>query len=206
MPQSTRKAANSGMIARRLTAKTDLRARLARLGDDVADHPLDRLVLLVELRCEFRRVAVDAQGELRQVVRANGESIEELGEFPGEDHVGRDLAHDEDLKAVVAPLQAVLGHHIKHLARLQKGAAERDHHDDIGEAHLRTEPPDGAALEREALAVLWRIVARCAAKPDHRILLAGLELGATDQSCILIGLEIAHADDCRLRIERRRNP
>ena len=60
-----------------------------------------------------------------------------------------------------------------------------------------------AAFEREALAIARRVVARGAAEPDHRVLLLRLELGAADEVGILVGLEVAHADDDRLRIERR---
>ena len=58
-----------------------------------------------------------------------------------------------------------------------------------------------AAFEREALAVARRVVARGAAEADHRVLFLRLELGAADEAGVLVGLEVAHADDDRLRIE-----
>ena len=51
-----------------------------RALDGQADHLLDALVALVEIEGDDLGIAIDAQGELRQVVRADGEAVEELGE------------------------------------------------------------------------------------------------------------------------------
>src|SRR5450830_1452518 len=58
-----------GVVAGRLPADADLDAGGVRLPDGVADHPFDRLVALVEQHRQLRRVAVDSEDELGQVVR-----------------------------------------------------------------------------------------------------------------------------------------
>ena len=45
------------MVARRLAAQPDLGARRVRLADDAADHPLHRVILLVEQLCKLRGIA-----------------------------------------------------------------------------------------------------------------------------------------------------
>ena len=71
---------------------------------------------------------------------------------------------------------------------------------DVPETHLLAQAADRPALEREAVAVARRVVARGAAEAEHRILLLGLERGAADQIRVFVGLEVAHAHDDRLRI------
>jgi hypothetical protein len=55
--------------------------------DDVVNHPPNGLVSLVEEIGEPGRIAVDAQNELREVVRADGEAVESGSELFGEDDV-----------------------------------------------------------------------------------------------------------------------
>lgn len=62
------------------------------------------------------------------------------------------------------------------------------------------------ALEREALLVQGRAVARGTAEADHRVLLPRLELRAADQPGVLVRLEVAHADDDGARMQRGRDP
>ena len=90
MPHATRNSANSGMIARRLAAQPDLGAGLVGLADDALDHPLHRLVLLVEQLGQLLRIAIDAERELREVIAADREAVEALGEGLGQDDVRRE--------------------------------------------------------------------------------------------------------------------
>jgi hypothetical protein len=55
------------------------------------DHPDHRRIALPEQRGQFARVAVDAERQLGQVVRPDGEAVEAFGEFLGPDDVGGDL-------------------------------------------------------------------------------------------------------------------
>jgi hypothetical protein len=114
---------------------------------------LHRRVALVEQPRQLARVAVDAERELRQVVRADREAVEARGEFLGEDHVRGDLAHHVDLQAVLAALEPVLAPSPRARGRPLRRAAERDHHDDVVEAHLLAQLADRAAFQREAVAV-----------------------------------------------------
>src|SRR5689334_10151101 len=98
------------MVARGLAAQADLRSSVMRGIDHRPDHPLDRLVLLVEELGEVCRIAIDSESELRQIIAADRKSVEALRELPGKDHVRRNLAHDVDLQAVLATAQTVLRH------------------------------------------------------------------------------------------------
>ena len=168
-----------------------------------ADHRLDAGVALVEVEGDHLRIAIDAERELRQVVRADREAVEQLGEGVDLDHVVRDLAHDVDLQAVHAALQAVLGHRLQHAFAFFDAAAERDHQLDVGQAHLVAHALHRRAFEREALGIGRVRVARGAAKADHRIRLGRLEPAPAEQARVFVGLEVRHAHDHRLRIERR---
>ena len=56
--------------------------RAARLGfaDDGCDHGLDGRVALVEHVRDEGRVAIDAEDQLGEVVRADREAVKDLGE------------------------------------------------------------------------------------------------------------------------------
>ena len=49
--------------------------------DHLGDRPLDRLVALVEQVRDELRIAIDAEHELRQIVAADGEAVEDLREL-----------------------------------------------------------------------------------------------------------------------------
>src|SRR5690606_35708897 len=100
-----------------------------------------------------------------QVVRADREAVEPGRELLGEDHIGGDLAHHVDLEPADSPLETVLSHHPEHAIGFGEGAAERDHDDDVPEPQLLTHSTDGAALEREAVAVARVVVAGGPAEP-----------------------------------------
>ena len=55
-----------------------------------------------------RRIAVEAERQLREVVRADREAVEDVEEFVGEQRVRRHFAHHDDLEAVLALHEAVL--------------------------------------------------------------------------------------------------
>ena len=69
--------------------------------DGQADHLLHALVALVVVEGDDLAVAIDAEGELGQVVGADREAVEELGEAVDQDDVVGDLAHRVDLEAVL---------------------------------------------------------------------------------------------------------
>ncbi|KAF5138997.1 hypothetical protein E5D57_002786 [Metarhizium anisopliae] len=191
------------MIARRLSAYANLAPLFPRHGNDTAEHPLDGLVLLVKQIRQLARVAVHPQRQLRQVVGANREAVKVVGKLGRENHVGRNLAHDVDEQPLFAADQAVFRHDLQDHPGLADRPAKGDHDDGVGEAHVLPEPPDGAALEPEALPVARRVVPRGAAEAEHGVLLVGLELGAADEPGVLVGLEVAHADNGRPGVHGR---
>src|SRR5208283_1543893 len=67
------------VVAGRLAANADFATRAAGSFHQVRTRPLYRLVSLVEERGHSGRVPVDAERELRQVIRADGEPVENLG-------------------------------------------------------------------------------------------------------------------------------
>ena len=85
---------------------------------------------------------------------------------------------------------------------LVDGADERDHDLEIGEAHPVANMTESLALHLEAGTEAGGGVSRGAAPAEHRVLFVGFEEVAAEKAGVLIGLEVAHADDDRLRRER----
>jgi hypothetical protein len=80
------------VVGRRLAAKPDLGARLVGAGDGLSrssTSPPDRFLNSAD---SSPAVAVDAERQLGQVVRPDGEAVEAFGEFLGPDHVRGNLA------------------------------------------------------------------------------------------------------------------
>ena len=88
----------------------------------------------------------------------------------------------------------------EHPVRLLQGAAEGNHDDDVGQAHLFPDPFHGPALQGEPLPVAVAVVPGGPPKTQHGVVLLGLELLAADEVGVFVGFEIAHADDHRLGI------
>jgi hypothetical protein len=90
------------MVARALAADADVLVLLAARGDRARQHRLHRRIAFVELGREQleSRVAVQAQRELREIVRADRETVEVLEELVGEDRVARHFAHHDHLEGL----------------------------------------------------------------------------------------------------------
>ena len=82
------------------------------------------------------RVAVDAKGQLGEVIGADRKAVKALGEVRGQNDVRGDFAHDIDFKAILAALEAVLRHNAKDTVGLPGRPAEGDHDDDVREAEI----------------------------------------------------------------------
>ena len=161
----------------------------------VMDHLFDSVVPLVEARGDERRVAVDGQSELGEIVRANREAVEIFEKLVGEDDVGRDLAHHDELEVVLSALESVCAKGLDDGSGLVERAHERDHDFDVVEPHLFPHALHGLAFEREASGEFFRDVARRAAKANHRVLFVGLVARAREKVRIFVGFEVRQAND-----------
>src|SRR5437763_8733535 len=98
------------MIGRPLPADAGVLASLAASRDRHPEHRLYCIVALIEGRGDCTTgIAIDRERELREIVGADGESIEVLEEAVGENRIRRNLAHHDDAQAVRAALEPVLG-------------------------------------------------------------------------------------------------
>ena len=188
----------------------EVRGRLAADADVLAPAPagLDgelheaqhgRVALVEAL--EQARVAVHAEGELREVVGADGVAVEVLEKGVGEHGVRGDLAHLVDAQPALAALEAVARHELEHAPALLGRAHEGDHDGHVVQPHDLAHVAQGLALEGEALGEPRREVAEGAAEADHGVLLARLEALAADEARVLVGLEVRGAHDHGPRIE-----
>ena len=154
------------------------------------DHHLHALVTFVVVEGHDLAVAVDAQGELREVVGTNRESVKVRRELVDQDHVVGNLAHGVDLETVVAASKSVFCHAGQNPFGLSDSTNERQHEHHVGEPHLLADSLHGLAFEREALFVRRVRVTRRPAKSDHRVVLEGFEIGPTQQAGVLVRLEV----------------
>ena len=159
-------------------------------GDRQPQHLEHAGIALVEIEGDDLGIAIDAQGELRQIVGSDGEAVEQLGEGVDLDHIVGDLAHDIDLEPVLAAREAVLGHDGDDPARLLDPPAEGHHDAQILQSHDLAHPAQGGAFQGKARRIGGVRIARGAAEPEHRVLFLGLEVGAADQAGIFVGLEV----------------
>ena len=78
MPSPARKRAISGIVRRRLAADADMAAVALRAGDRQPQHLQHARIALVEIEGDDLGIAIDAERELGQVVRADREPVEHL--------------------------------------------------------------------------------------------------------------------------------
>ncbi len=83
--------------------------RLRQAADGHGEQALDGLVALVEMLRHDGGVAIQPERELGQVVGADRHAVEVLEIFVRQQRVGRQLAHHDDLEAVLAAAEAVRG-------------------------------------------------------------------------------------------------
>src|SRR6185437_11391355 len=98
-----------GMVRRSLSADADVFPAFAARGDRHAEQRFHRIVALVECRAQRTAgVAIDAERQLCQIVRADRKAVEMIEEPIREQRVRRKLAHHDDAQPVFAASQAVL--------------------------------------------------------------------------------------------------
>jgi len=84
------------VVARSLATDADLATLGSAGGDDLGDHLFHGRVALVEDGGNDLTVAVNAEDELRQIVRADAEAIEDVGKLLREDAKELGIARDGD--------------------------------------------------------------------------------------------------------------
>ena len=193
------------MVARGLTTETDLPPTALRRADRQGDHRLHAGVAFIEQIGHKGRIAIEAQGELGEVVGADREAIEAFGERLGHDHIAGQFAHHVHLQSVPTAHQTLLRHQGQHLVPLLGGAAEGHHRDRVGESHHLAHPLEGLAFQGEGGREGGGGVARGAAPAQHRILLDRLEGRSAEEAGVFVALEIGEAQNHRPRMERRRD-
>jgi hypothetical protein len=192
-----------GVVRRALTADAHVLAEPVRRLDRHRQQQLDRRIALVEGMCHQAGVAVEAQGELGKVVRADREAVEVLEELLGQDRVRRDLAHHDQLEVVRAAFETVLGEQFHHALGLFDVAHKGDHDLNVGQAELVPHLLHRRHFHLEAVAEAVGDVARGTPEAEHRVLFFRLVDLAAKQLAVLVRLEVGHAHDHGLRVEGR---
>ena len=197
MPSSASQSREVGMVARALPADADVLAGGAAGRDRARDHRLHRRIALVEVAREQLQagVAVEAERELGQVVRADRHAVEVLEELLGEDRVARHLAHHDHAQPVGAAGRARFSPRSASISTTASAwPSVRTNGTMISTLvrpmSLRTRL-QRLAFHRERLAERLADVARRAAKAEHRVLFLGLVARAADQLAVLVALEVA---------------
>ena len=85
-----------------------LRSFPAADRDHFRDHLFHGRISLVENAGDDFAVPIDAKDELGEIVRADRKAVENLRKLIRENDVARDLAHDVNLKPILAAGEPVL--------------------------------------------------------------------------------------------------
>ena len=201
MPSCGKVAGDFRIVGRCFAADADMAAVALGAEHGEPEHLQHAGIALVEIEGDDLGITVHAQRELGQVVGADRKSIEQLGKGVDLDDVVGDLAHDVDLKTVLAALQTVACHGLEHAPRFLDPPAEGNHDAQIGQPHVLAHAAQRGTFEREAGGIGRVRVACRTAEAEHRILFLGLEALTAEQPRVLVGLEIGQADDHGLGIE-----
>ena len=193
------------MVARGLTTETDLAATPLRRADRQGDHRLHTGVAFIEEIGHEGRIAIEAQGELGEVIGADREAIEAFSEGLGGDHIAGQFAHHEHLQAVLTAHQTLFRHQGQHLVPLLGGAAEGHHRDRVGQPHPLPHPFKGLTFQGESRGEGSGGVTGGAAPAQHRILLNRLKGCSAQKPGVFVALEIGETQNHRSGMERRRD-
>ncbi len=112
-------------VAGRLPTEANFDAFAPGGSDGGSDEPHHGWIFFVEKTAHQCRIPVEAKGELRQIVGANGEPIEYFSEFFRHEHIARNLDHDINFEPVFALFQPKFAHGFYHQFAFFHGAAER---------------------------------------------------------------------------------
>jgi len=119
--------AKSRWFGRPLPADADVFSRLAAGLDRLPQHGFHRRIALVERLRHEPRVAIQAERELREIVRPDRESIEVLEKLLGEDRVRGHFAHHDEPQAVLPRFRPFAASSPINLSAFAQRAHERHH-------------------------------------------------------------------------------
>ena len=195
------------MVAGALPANADVFALRLACSNGAGDQEPNRWVAFVKVGCQqfHAAVAIQSKRELRHVVGSDGEAVVILQELLGQNGIAGHFAHHDVAQAVFAALQPVASQQLVDFARLLQRAHEGDHDFHIGQAHFVAHALDGFALHGKGFGKVCADIARCTAEAEHGVFFFRLVAAAADQLAIFVALEIAHAHDDGLGIERSGN-
>ena len=125
-----------------------------------------------------------------EVVGANRKAIEKFQKLFSQDGIAWNLAHHDDLQFILAAFETVLGQQLGHAISLTQGANKRNHHLNVGEAHLTTDTLDGLTLHGKSFAKVLADVARSTAKSQHGVFFLGLVSATANEFAVFIAFEI----------------
>ncbi len=140
-------------------------------------------------------IAVYTKHQLREIVRPDRKSVEDLCKFFGKNHIARNLTHHVDLKSPLAPLQPLSRHFRDNPLSFLDCPAERNHEFYVRQAHHISHLLHRPAFQGEAVAISLIVVAGGSPESKHRIFFLRLIPMATDEVGVLIGFEVAESDD-----------
>ncbi len=190
------------MIGRSLAANPDVFSPRLAGGYGHCERGLDSIVALVKDVRHERRVAVEAQYELRHVIRTDRHAVEILQVLVGEQGIGGKFGHHDDLQIILTAFESVARHQVDDVTGLLHRAHKRDHDLYVLQAHVVSDFADCRTFHLEAWPETVGDIACGAAETQHRVLFVRLVFVAPDQVGVFIGLEVRHAHDNRFGCKR----
>lgn len=121
-----------GVIAGSLSADADFNFMGVGFFDEDLDELFDSGITFIEEGSKIGGVAVNAEGELGEIVGADRKAIETSGKLIGQEDVRGDFGHHVDLEFVFPSFKAMSSAGLEDKVGFFDGAAKRDHGDDIG--------------------------------------------------------------------------
>mmetsp|Transcript_15785 Transcript_15785/g.23542 ORF Transcript_15785/g.23542 Transcript_15785/m.23542 type:complete len:210 (-) Transcript_15785:1800-2429(-) len=179
----------SNMITWCLATYSNLPSTCLCSSDDTADKSQDSFITFIVQLCQVFIVAINTKNQLGEIVGPYGKSIETLGELLRKDNIGWNLAHDENLE-VLGAMKSVFGHDGQYSVSLRESSAEWNHNSYIVESKDLADVLDSLTLESKSVLVARAVVSGSSTETDHWVLLIGLKVSPTKQSCILVRLEV----------------
>lgn len=165
---------------------------------DTLDAGKDSRVTFVKTFLEFGIVAVDAEGELREIVAADGNSIDtECQEVFYEDDVGGDFDHHPDFEVGTGG-EFLFVEEPEEVVEFINGANEGEHDPEVCES-LFADVFDHVDFEVKEVGFLE--VAGAATIADHGVFFVGFVGITTGEVAVFVGFEVGEAVDYRAWVE-----